>query len=267
MSTPTNNKRKILDKVSSYSFLLGLVASKIQYLPITLATPFLNLISLCLYLSGYSLWFVASHFYPDHYPKFTEWYGFAQFKEQNSYAAFLGIAAALVSIAAIALPILAIPAVWMFFASNVLWTVGEYHKLKNPPPDENYSESYQKSYLSYALAMTAMGLVGALAATAIFFFPLLTIPALAISGLMSIALGVVAVEYWLDYTFGDHKKTPVSAASYNKMTNGLGPSIELEEIASPAPYHNQKLLEKTKPSHEHEIESTEIDSPTCNMPW
>lgn len=268
--TTTDNIRKTLDKISSLSFFFSLIASKIQYIPIvTIATPILNLLALSLTFLGYSLWFVASHFYPDHYPKYTEWYGFAPFKEQNTYAAFLGIGAALLSIIAITLPALAIPAAWLFFSSNIIWAIGEYHKLKNPPADESYSKSYQKSYLSYAIAMTSVGLTSAIAATIIFLFPIHTIPVLAVSSLMSIALSIVAAEHWFDYSFGTHKKTPVSEVSHDKMAHGLGPAIENSESPSPAPYHSPRLLEKAKPSPsmEIEIELRERESPTCNLLW
>ncbi|RUR12296.1 hypothetical protein [Legionella sp. km772] len=269
MSTqPTNNTRKIIDKLSSISFFLSLVASKVQYIPaVTIATPFLNLITFGLSLIGYSMWYVASRFYPEQYPRDKEWYGFASFKEQNAYAAFLGIGAAVLSIVAISIPVWAIPAAWLFFSSNVVWAIGEYHKLKNPPADEEYSKSYQKSYLSYALAMTSVGLSTALSATAIFLFPLQTIPILAVSGLISIAMSLIAAEYWLNYNFEAHKKTPLP--SYNKMSHGLGPTLEYSNTQSPEPYHSPRLGGKVNHSNSNKDEAKleECDSPTCNLLW
>lgn len=264
MSTNSTNKiRKIIDKLSSISFFLSLVASKIQYIPIVnIAESFLNLLTLGLVLTGYSLWYVASHFYPDHNPEFSEWYGFTTFKHQNTLAASVGIIAAILSIVALTLPSLAVPATWLFFSSNIIWAVGEYHKLQNPPADETYSRSYQKSYLSYAIAMTSSGLVSALAATAILFFPIYTIPVIAVSSLMSIALSFIAAEYWLNYTFEKHPKTPIP--SYGKMTNGLGPAVKCEDSPSPEPYHSAKLLARVPStiSVNPEIELAEQDSPT-----
>jgi NhaP-type Na+/H+ or K+/H+ antiporter len=257
------SKTKILDKLSSYAFALGLVASKIQYIPINIATPFLNLTSLTLYLLGYFLWFLSSHFYPDHHPEYTEWYGFAQFKEQNIYAASLGILAALLSIAAIALPVLVIPAAWMFVCCNSIWTISEFHKLKNPLKAENYSESYQESYFSYALTMTMMGIIGALSTTLILLFPPITITILALSGIISVGLGIVAVEYWLDFTFGDHKKTQSMETSYNKMTNKFGTSLQFEETPSQAPHQGKDLFESSK---DEKALETCFALPTCNTP-
>ena len=233
-----------------------------------LATPFLNLTSLLLYLAGYTLWYVSSHLYPDHQPEYTEWYGFAQFKEQNTYAASLGILAALVSMAAIALPVLALPAAWLFFSGNAIWTIGEYHKLKNPLKDEHYSETYQRSYLSYALAMTTIGLIGALAATLIFIFPTISIPALALSGVLSLGLGLVALDFFLDFKFGDHKKTPGIKTSYDKMTNELGASLQLEDTPSPAPHQGKELFVSIAPDKEDELTPLEtcFAVPTCKTP-
>lgn len=264
MSTnSTNEIRKIIDKLSSISFFLSLVTSKIQYIPVVnIATPFLNLLTLCFVLTGYSLWYAASHFYPDHNPKFSEWYGFTTFKHQNTLAASVGVIAAILSIIALTLPSLAVPATWLFFSSNIIWAVGQYHKLQNPPANETYSRSYQKSYLSYAIAMTSSGLVSALAATAILFFPIYTIPVIAVSSLINLALSFIAAEYWLNYTFEKHPKTPVP--SYDKMTNRLGPTVKYEDPPSHEPYHSAKLLARvpSTPSETPEIELTEQNSPT-----
>ena len=264
----TNNIKNALDKASGVSFFLSTLASKIQYLPlVTLTTPFLNLISLTFSLFGYSVWYVGSYFYPNQLPKNAKWYGFAPFKEQNTYAAFIGIGAAIISMIAIAIPIMAIPAAWLFFSSNVVWVIGEYHKLKHPPADENYSDSFQRSYLSYALSLTSVGLITALAATFVFIFPLQTIPILAIAGISSIALSLVAAEHWLNFNFSEHKKMPTKKASYDKMSHGLGPSFELVELPSSVPYHGPKLREEHKPTIAP-IEDDELidqDSSTCNQ--
>jgi hypothetical protein len=262
------SKTKILDKLSGFSFTLGMIASKIQFIPINLATPFLNLASLMLYLLGYSLWYVSSHFYPEHHPEYTKWYGFAQFKEQNSYAAFLGILGALTSMAALALPVLALPAAWIFFGCNVFWTMAWYHKLKNPLKDEPYSEAYQRSYLSYSLAITTMGLVGALATTLVFIFPAITIPALALSGALSIGLGLVALDFFLDFTFNDHKKTPICKNSYDKMTNELSVPLQLEQTTSLSPYQGKELFASSMLNYGAESTALEtcFTEPTCNTP-
>lgn len=262
---------KTLDKISSYSFFAGLIASKIQYLPATIITPFLNIASISLYLLGYSVWFLTSHLYPHQPPKFNEWYGFAAFKDQNTYAAALGIAATLTGIAAIMFPVLALPAAWLFFASNSIWSISEYHKLKNPLyGDKNYSESYQKSYLSYALSMTTVSMVGAIATTALYFFPLFFLPIMVVSTLVSVGLIATAMGYWFDFTFNEHKKTPVANPSYETMlSHGSKKSLKLEDTHCPAPIHEKGLFSsynqhKTNTEYTPAIELVEQSSYSLN---
>lgn len=260
------SKIKALDKITSYSFLSGLVASKIQYLPATILTPFLNIISISLYLLGYSLWFITSHFYPDHTPKHEEWYGFAAFKQQNTYAASLGIIAIITSIVALTLPVFALAAAWLFFASNAIWSIGEYHKLKSPPEDNDYSHTHQQSYFSYALSMTGVSLVGGLATTLMFCCPLFYFPILVVSSLISVALVTTAIGFWFDFTFNEHKKTPATKNSYLAMANCLGSSLKLEESPSPEPYQGKDLLQTTRISKK-EIEMTAIHTPVNSLTY
>lgn len=263
-----------LGKVSSFFFFSGFVFGKIQNLPIPVVSAAFNIISLLFYMMGYGVWFIASHFYPNHTQKEEEWYGFAQFKEQYLFAATLGLIATALSIAGFFVPVLLIPAAWMFVASNFMWTSGEYHKLNNPPPyDEKYSHTYQKAYVSYAVTMTAMSFVAALSATIIFLFPPAAIPVLILSGIIAVGLSAFAIENWLDYTFGDHKPTPVIQTSHNQMNHSLGPRVSNEEICSPAPYHGDDLLKSSEDSQsldsqslQLETEDTSLCVQTCSMP-
>ncbi len=263
----TDNIIKILNKLSGFSFFLSIIAAKIQYIPIAnIGTAFLNLLSFSFSLIAYSLWFIASRLYPDHYSKHMNWYDFAPFKAQNTYAAFLGMGAAILSLVAIAHSPLAIPASWLFFSSNIIWTIAHYHKLKKPSIDEEYSKSYQKSYLSYAFVTTGMSLVNALAVTAAFFFPLQTIQILVISGLTSTAFSLIIAEYWLDYNYSEHKKTPIAKTSYSSMSQELGPKLTVNDTPTPESYHGSNLLKTIKPSLEI-VDSNIIEknASTCNL--
>lgn len=258
---------KILDKISSISFFLSMLASKLQFIPTNVVAPIFTLLSVSLNFLGYGLWFVSSHFYPEHKPKYSEWYGFAAFKEQNKYAAFVGMGGVLLSLAAIALPVLAIPAAWMFFISNAFWAMGEYHKYKSPLQNEQYSKSYLKSCFSFAAAMTLMGLIAALTTTLIFVAPALVVPIFVVSAILSAGIGLVALRSWLDFTFGDHKKLPPKEMSYNKMANELGSSLQLEENPTHQPYHGPGLFASNQDS-EKEIELEEsLELSPCNTPY
>ena len=246
------SKAKTLDKISGISFLLGFFMSKVQYVPTAVLSPFIapffNLAALGLHLIGHSTWFLASHFYPEHAQHYKEWYGFAPFKEQHTYAATIGMIASVISIAALAFPPLLIPAAWLFMLGNVFWSVGEYHKFKSPPKDEEYSESYQNSYLNYAIAMTALGFVSALSATLIILCPPLLLAVSIVSAIATVGLGITAVGYWYDYTFNEHPTTtaPKQNHSYELMAQALGDSCTLDNSCIPEPYHGAELLKAVK---------------------
>ena len=207
-----------LDKASTYFFSTALVLSKLQYIPNAMATFVLKLSSLSLYLIGYALWFSASLLRGDHKRHNPNWYGFAQHKIQASFASITGFIATGLSIAAAFVPVLFPPAAWLYVVSNIIWTIAEYHKLNNPPKDtEHFSYSRQRAYLSYTITITTMSVVTAVAATLILVFPPIAIPATIISVIISIGLGILAFEYWMDSTHGDHKETLVSG-SYYEMT-------------------------------------------------
>lgn len=248
-------------KISSLFFLLGFIVSKIQYLPIAIVSSVFNIIALGCYFLAYGAWFVSSHFQPSQKNNDENWYGFVQFKEQFLYAATMGLVASLISISAIYFPILLVPASWLFFSSNIFWTIGEYNKLQNPPEsDENYSHSCQSSYLAYAITMTTTGLTTALSTTLIFIFPAITIPVIITATIISLGLGVLATEYWLDYTFGAHKKTPVLPDSYAHMCESLGPAKTQHPEQSPQPYHGNELLKILRNNAaQHEKNKDEAD--------
>jgi hypothetical protein len=252
-----------ISSASSYFFVSGFIIGKIQYFPFPLVVSITNLLSLACYLMGYSLWFVSSHFNPEHPPLENEWYGFTQFKEQYLYAATLGIIATLMSACAIAFPVLAIPAAWLFVVSNATWTIGEYHKLQNPPDyDPNYSHSRQDTYLSYAITMTAIGLITATSVSLSFLFPAIIVPVVAVSAIICLGLGVLAADYWLDCTFNDHKPGIPENHSYTHMQQSFGPALNSQSQNAPVPHHGNKLFQTDDKHSEQPI----IDVPASSIP-
>lgn len=229
----TKKISNILDKTSSYLFFLGLAFSKIRYLPTSVATPFFNIGSIVSYMIGYIFWLIASYLYPEQKKHSPKWYSFASFKDQNIYAATLGIIATLLGIGAFFVPVVSIPAVWLFLISNMIWTVSQYYKLKSPTlhEEESYSPSRQKEYLHYAIALTASGLVAALSTTLIFFIPPLGIPLLIGSTIVNIGLGIMAFKFWLNYNLGTHtlnKNKQDTAHSPIENTPSFKPENKLE---------------------------------------
>ncbi|WP_454780877.1 hypothetical protein [Legionella sp. WA2022007384] len=222
-----------LDRASGIFFFAGFLLSKLQYIPFPLAAAIFRFLSLGIYSLAYLCWFTACHLHPDHPEHYRKWYGFAQIKEQFLYSSIIGFTATIISVAAIFVPALFPPAAWLFLLGNILWSIGEYHKLKNPPPDENFSSTRQSAYLSYAKTSTVISLVAATAATFIFLFPPAAIPITIFSLLICVGLGALAFEFWLNCNFGQHE--PDHANSYYEMTETLGPSVSEEHSNSKSP--------------------------------
>ncbi|HAU1181542.1 TPA: hypothetical protein JBI17_02090 [Legionella pneumophila] len=250
-----------LNNASNYFFISGFVISKIKYLPIAVVSSALNLISLLFYLVGYSLWFIASHFYPSQDKKMQEWYEFAQFKEQFLYAAALGLVATSISMMAIFSPIMLVLSGWLFFGSNIVWTIGEYNKLNNPPShEENFSKDSQNAYVSYALSISLIGFITAVSTTIAFFIPVMTIPLLIVTTIVCIGVGALAFEYWIESKFGDAQPDITIDESYKQMSNDFGKKITLEPNPTPEPYHGTRPLHFTP----HDVKMRE-PSPDLQM--
>ncbi|QMT60430.1 hypothetical protein [Legionella sp. PC997] len=224
-----------LDKASGIFFFAGFLLSKLQYIPFPLAASIFRFLSLGVYGLAYLSWFTACHLHPDHPEHYRKWYGFAQIKEQFIFSSAIGFTATVISVAAIFVPALFPPAAWLFLLGNIIWAIGEYHKLKNPPPaDENFSSTRQKAYVSYAVTSTAISLVAALAATFILLFPPLAIPITIFSLLICVGLGALAFEFWLNANLGQHEPD-LRPDSYFEMTETLKPSPSLDHSNSPEP--------------------------------
>ncbi|CAM2875225.1 hypothetical protein [Legionella worsleiensis] len=235
--------RKI-NTASSCFFLIGFLIAKSQYLPFVLTPIIHNILALSCYFIAYTLWFVSSHYQGSNTPDKREWYGFAQFKEQFLYAATLGIIASFIGILALFLPALIVPSTWLIFSCNVLWSVGEYNKLKHPSDDDlNFSYSNQQADLSYALTMSGIACTSALSATLLFFLPSITMPVFIISALIIAGLGLLSCECLLNSFFGEHKKTPTSKSSYNLMHTSLEFASPQQKIKLDQPVYSQ-LLQK-----------------------
>lgn len=214
--------RTILNRICTILFGAGLVCLKIHNLPIPVVSTIIGFIAYGLYLTAYSLWFFRTLLDPAQKEIQTNWYGFLQYKGQFGLSALLGILGCVLSIIGFFIPILVVPAAWLFLACNTLWTIGEYHQYKTPPQeDEQYSESYQSVYLSYAIVVTTITLLSTLATTLTFIFPPITIPLMIFSGAICFGLSLLAWGYWINATFGDHPTLHEIKDSYFQMSDLL----------------------------------------------
>lgn len=222
------------NKASGYAFFSGSLLGKIRFLPLLIPLLVLpNIVitaaaiaSLTAGLIGYAFWSIASSDYPAHKKHEHEWYGFAEYKQQHLASALFGILASVLCITGLFIPILYPLATCFYLASNLFWCISEYHRLKNPPLDDpEYSSSYQESYVNYTISMTAIGLNTTVAAIVSFFFPLIIVPLMITTTIITMGLSVLATEFWLDCNLGDHQENALSPppySSYERINNELG---------------------------------------------
>ncbi|MFI4963084.1 MAG: hypothetical protein ACHP6H_04410 [Legionellales bacterium] len=236
----------VLRRIRGIFFFIGFVFSKIKYFPIALIYPAVHLISLSLYLIGHLLAFIGSHIEPEHYRNTNEWQGFLQFKEQYRIGAFFGIAGSLLGISAFYIPVLIVPAAWLFLSSNIFKTIGEYHKYTNPPPgDREYSHTRQNSIVAHALITCLLSTVGALSTTLVYVYPPLAVYILLLATCLSIGLGIMALEFWVDMHFGTHKTSKISE-SHTYLNASLGPKTTFEVPNHPKPHQSALLFKETQ---------------------
>jgi hypothetical protein len=197
-----NNTVKALDRASGYLFLVGFLTSKLKNIPVSLVGAIFNLVSLFAYLIGYVAWYIAAYMYKDYPRKREEWYGFAEFKIQYQVAALIGLVA---TIMCLIFPPLIMPVAWFYTVSNVIWSISEHHKKKNPPPDaENYSTEKQGVYFRYASSVALNSTITAVTATIVFLFPPLTFTVLTAAAVIGAVVTVAAIFYWGKHAFGKY---------------------------------------------------------------
>lgn len=185
----------------------------------------MRLTALGFYLIAYFLWFLRTLVDQRQDRHDDKWYGFAPYKIQFSLSAILGAVGCVISVIGFFFPPLLVPAAWLFLVGNTIWVIGEYHKFKNPPEnDENYAPSYQDSYLRYSVIVTTITLISAISATCIFCFPAISIPIFIFSALLCIGLSIISSDLWLEANFGEHRPLHEIQDSYTKLNHSLGPS-------------------------------------------
>ncbi|WP_347251948.1 hypothetical protein [Legionella sp.] len=255
---------KSLDRASSTFFFFGFAISQLRFAPFIIAA-FAKISSLFLYLVAYVLWLVACQLYPDHPRLKKEWYGFAQFKNQHRIAAALGTIAVLCSILTFFFPIIAVPASWLFAISNGFWLISEYHKKQNPICEENYSSERQQVYLIYALLVTTMAIVTAIATTLITFYPIVTTATILLASLFSLCIGAAAFKYWAEYTFLDYKADNDTKGSYtfflsNKLVQNAKTSTLEHQGKLESSYYPSPIMSSVPPKKDSQLPLSPSDN-------
>ncbi|MBI2785279.1 MAG: hypothetical protein HYX60_02780 [Legionella longbeachae] len=114
-------------------------------------------------------------------------------------------------------------------------SIGEYHKLHNPPiNDSQFSKTRQHAHLSFTIMLSLISLISAIATTVIFLLPPIALSISIFSVLLCVGLGISAFEFWLDSNFGSHKPPPIPG-SYHQMSKKLLQSCTPIPENSPEP--------------------------------
>lgn len=230
--------RSALDSISGYLFLTGAISARLKSIPIFLVAAIFNLSSVFAYLIGYVLWYVAAFLYPDHPRQRDSWYGFAQFKEQYQMAALLGTMATIGTILCLISPTLIVPTAWLYALSNLIWSIGEYHKKENPPLDnEEYSSVKQALYFRYTLTVAMNSVLAAISATAIFLLPSATFIIVTTATVIGFGIAIASAYYLGKFYLGNHPPEKIPH-TYQRLSNQL--SFELEQSPKPDNTHKKE---------------------------
>lgn len=244
-----------LDTASGVFFFLGFVVSQLQHSPFVFIAALSNLAALFFYSIGYTLWLAACQLYPNYPPHKDRWYGFIEIKNQHRIAVILGALAIGCCVAGIFIPALLVPASWLFFASNLIWCIAEYHKhklLQN-------SSAAETAYMQYTVISTIMTLVPAIGATISLFFPPAALLTFIISTTLGVTLGSLSLYCWLEYALDKENKS--DSESYHILTN----SLEVENLSPSTPNH-KPLQENYAPLWQAETKPHSPQTPVISSP-
>lgn len=233
----------VLDKASGFFFILGFISSKMPEGPLPILAPAIKIFSIVCFLMGYSFWYLSSLIQKDAPRKRESWYGFFEFKLQFQMAALLGIIATALCIV---VPSFTVPTAWLYAISNVIWSIGEYHK-KNMPPahDLSFSTKAQSIFCKYTVGMTFISICSAITATALIIAPLASPVLIPIS---SVLCGIALVYSmfmngkYLFTKFPPDQQTVIKVESKkeslpNSPANGLQKELSAASIHEKAPQH------------------------------
>ena len=222
-------------KLSNYSFGVGTVLSNLRRIPIL--NTILELPVTLLWLLGYSTWYIGSLLHEkNHSRKYNSWYGFIEFKQQHLTSALLGTIATVICIFA---PTMIVIPAWLFFISNVFWTIGSFHKQNQPEKhldDHSYSTDKQTAYTHFTLSGTLLSLFTAITTTMSVVFPLSAPAILSFSIIPAAVLSIISLALLVRYHCGtfdtDHKKKVRLSQNSQEMDN-IPPQQHLTKTAQP----------------------------------
>lgn len=199
---PQTLHSKRINIASSVFAVAGFILSKAEYFfGVSFIRAFFTVASLVCFLIYYILWFAAATFFPN--VQTTKPLSiFDLLKEHRSVnikAAIVGVLGTILYFSSFALPVLTIPAVWLYFISSCLWFYGEYKELNKPSlAGEGPLWVKHKNYVIFSGLLTFSSLLSAISSTAIFWAPTLAAPPITITfAVIGALVGCGAIAFWL----------------------------------------------------------------------
>lgn len=239
---------ELYSKLSGYSFSLSFLISKLKLLPFPLVSLAFNFIGQILGFAGYAFWYLALLLRPENEKCIQKYDDYSEIVEQHQIASTIGLISSILGVIGIFFPVALIPAACGIFAANIFWVIGESNKLKTPPPEvPNFNLEKQKDHVIYTIAMTAISFVAAVTTTILICFPVIAVPTLVISTIMTLGAGLLAFEYWSRVHLRKDPEKPAIAAQSETAT----PEAETQYTE---PYHGKPLfIEAVKSAPEEQL--------------
>lgn len=224
---------KNLDKANNSLFLLGVVFSLVQHYALPWLAMVLKLTSLVLFFAGYTCWTLSGLESPDQKKQLDAWYAFFQFKNQYILSALIGGISIILCVIAFPLKYAIIPAMLLYFMSNIIWCCAEYHRLQVLSGEER---KIQKVYLKYSITVTLMSLIST-AATLISLCLPVSAPLIAgIALIISIAPTILSIYYLATYYTLKHTR--------KKEAGNEAESVETESLLANIKESFQKIYQR-----------------------
>ncbi len=235
-----------LDKASIAFYVTGFAVDKLRHLPLPLTSVFF-LVSRFFYLISSLMWLISSHFYPDQTTLPKKWYAFLPYKKQHLIAAVISLLSITFGILGLVSPVFFVVAAWLCFLDAIIWCTGEYHRLKNPFPNDSPK---QPNYFLYVFLTVIIGLVLGVAATLTFVFPAATTAILIASTIVNFGIFTYAAENWLKYVCSPPEVIiPKINSTYTKIVSRVASQAPTAQLNPPPiikPAAENELQEKTE---------------------
>lgn len=257
-----------LADIRDYAFQANLALSNLMRIPVL--DPILRAPVAILWIVGYTSWYIGSltdETIDSQKVKNDAWYSFAKFKEQYEISALIGIIAAILLLT---IPALVVPISWLFFLSNVFWSIATHHEnnVHRINDDKNFSPDVETAYSDLTVAITLLSLNAALWVTLLLIFPLaapILVPIFtAISITLSLITVALGVNYLLEkYSWKKFKEEDQEELKLKELVENNSDCTSTVSMTLNRPYSHQSLFSKEE--EEEEKNTKHPPSPGLDM--